>query len=60
MPLYLKRKHIASLSQETRQTGFSPVSSLPIPSLIFMLTFLQLLAESDCKALEEIITSAHF
>lgn len=56
MPVDFKRKHIPSLSQETRQTGFSHFSSLPIPILIFMLTFLHLIAKLDGKALEEVIT----
>lgn len=55
MPVELKRKHIPNLSQETRQPGFSYVSSVPIPNLIFMLNFLQLIAKFDSKPLEEVI-----
>lgn len=56
----LKRKHIPNLLQETRQTDFSCVSSLPIRTLISMLTFHQLTAKLDCKPLEEVIIIAHF
>lgn len=55
MPVELKRKHIPNLPQETRQSGFSYVSSVPIPSLIFMLNFLQFIAKLDSKPLEEVI-----